>query len=98
MRSETVTVTVCSESITCTGSGTTVSATGSGTAFCGVLAISPPKCLSKENRFEVNHIGVGQMLVGLQDPQCIQQLLKTVQPEGVVEGLFVEVIEVVEKV
>jgi len=21
-------------------------------AFCGVLVISPPKCLSKENRFE----------------------------------------------
>jgi len=21
-------------------------------AFCGVLAISPPKCLSKENRFD----------------------------------------------
>jgi len=38
------------------------------------------------------------MLVGLQDPQCIQQLLKAVQPKGVVEGLFVEVVEVVEKV
>ena len=46
----------------------------------------------------VNYIGVGQMLVGLQDPQCIQQLLKTVQPKGVIEGLFVEVVEVVEKV
>jgi len=57
-------VTVCSESITCTDSGTAVSATGSdwftnsifsGTdlvAFYGVLVISPPKCLSKENRFE----------------------------------------------
>jgi len=40
----------------------------------------------------VNHTEVGQMLVGLQDPQYIQQLLKTVQPEGVVEGLSVEVV------
>jgi len=38
------------------------------------------------------------MLVGLQDPQYIQQLLKTVQPEGVVKGLSVEVVDVVEKV
>jgi len=38
------------------------------------------------------------MLVGLQDRQCIQQLLKTVQPEGVVEGLFVEVVEKVYEV
>jgi len=41
----------------------------------------------------VNHIGVGQMWEGLQDPHYIQQLLKTVQPEGVVKGLFVEVVE-----
>ena len=41
----------------------------------------------------VNHAGVGQMLVGLQDPQYNQQLLKTVQPEGVVERLSVEVVE-----
>ena len=46
----------------------------------------------------MNHFGVGQMLEGLQDPQYIQQLLKTVQPKGVVEGLFVEVVEVMEKV
>jgi len=46
----------------------------------------------------VSHSGVGQMWVGFQDPQYIQQLLKTVQPEGVVKGLFVEVVEVVEKV
>ena len=31
--------------------------------------------------------------MGLQDPQYIQQLLKTVQPEVVVEGLSVEVVE-----
>jgi len=41
----------------------------------------------------VNHTGVGQMLVGLHDPQYIQQPLKTVQPKGVVEGLSVEVVE-----
>ena len=41
----------------------------------------------------MSHTGVGQMLVGLQDPQYIQQLLKTVQPEGVVEGLSIEVVE-----
>jgi len=41
----------------------------------------------------VNHCGVGQMLEVLQDPQYIQQLLKTVQPKGVVKGLFVEVVE-----
>jgi len=37
----------------------------------------------------VSHTGVGQMLVGLQDRQYIQQLLTTVQPEGVVKGLSV---------
>ena len=41
----------------------------------------------------MNHIEVGQKWEGLQDPQYIQQLLKTVQPEGVVEGLFVKVVE-----
>ena len=41
----------------------------------------------------VNHYGVGQMLEGLQDPQYIQQLLKTVQPDVVVEGLSIEVVE-----
>jgi len=57
-----------------------------------------PSVSLRRTDLRVNHIGVGQMLVGLQDPQCIQQLLKTVQPEGVVEGLFVEDDEVVEKV
>ena len=41
----------------------------------------------------MNHTGVGQMQEGLQDPQYLQQLLKTVQPEGVFERLFVEVVE-----
>jgi len=53
------------QTLTCTDSGTTISATGSGcwltksiclgtdlVAFYGVLVISPPKCLSNENRFE----------------------------------------------
>jgi len=52
LSSEAVTVTVCLESVSGTDSGATVSATCFGTAFCGVLAISPSKCLSKENRFE----------------------------------------------
>ena len=31
-------------------------------AFCGVLVISPPKCLSKENRFEgESHLGRSQV-------------------------------------
>jgi len=33
------------------------------------------------------------MLVGLQYPQYIQQLLKTVQPKEIVEELSVEVVE-----
>jgi len=33
------------------------------------------------------------MWEGLQDPQYLQQLLKTVQPKGVFERLFVEVVE-----
>ena len=41
----------------------------------------------------MNHFGVGQKLEGLQDPQYIQQLLKTVQPDVVVEGLSIEVVE-----
>jgi len=41
----------------------------------------------------VNHTGVGQIWEGLQDPQYLQQLLKTVQPEGVFERLFVKVVE-----
>jgi len=41
----------------------------------------------------MNHIEVGQMWEGLQDPQYLQQLLKTVQPKGVGERLFVEVVE-----
>ena len=41
----------------------------------------------------MSHIGVGLKLEVLQDPQCIQQQLKTVQPEVVVEGLSVKVVE-----
>ena len=41
----------------------------------------------------MSHTRVGQILVGLQDPQYIQQQLKTVQPEVVVEGLSIEVVE-----
>jgi len=41
----------------------------------------------------VNHIGVGQKWEGLQGPQYLQQLLKAVQPERVVKGLFVEVVK-----
>ena len=41
----------------------------------------------------MSHIKVGLNLEGLQDPQYIQQQLKTVQPEVVVEGLSVEVVE-----
>ena len=41
----------------------------------------------------MNHTGVGQKWEGLQDPQYLQQLLKTIQPEGVFERLFVEVME-----
>ena len=41
----------------------------------------------------MSQVGVGLKLEGLQDPLYIQQQLKTVQPEGVVEGLFVEVVE-----
>ena len=41
----------------------------------------------------MNHTEVGQIWEGLQDPQYLQQLLKTVQPEGVFERLFVEVVE-----
>jgi len=33
------------------------------------------------------------MWEGLQDPQYLHQLLKTVQPEWVVERLFIEVVE-----
>ena len=65
--------------------------------FCGVLLISPPKCLSRENRFEaglrVSHVGVNHKCLVLQDLQNLQQLLKTVLPEGVVVWLFVEVVE-----
>jgi len=65
LSSEAVTVTGDSDSVTCTDSETTFSATGSGcwltksiclgtdlVDFGGVLVISPPKCLSNENRFE----------------------------------------------
>ena len=54
-------------------------------AFCGVLVISPPQCLSKENRFEgESHWGrsdVGGSL-GSSVPSAAA---KTIQPEGVVE-------------
>ena len=62
-------------------------------AFSGVLVISPPSVSLRRTGLRVNHTWVGQMLEGLQDPQYIQQLLKTVQSEEVVEGLSVEVVE-----
>jgi len=55
-------------------------------AFSGVLVISPPKCLSKENKFEgESHWGRSDV-GGSSGSQYIQQLLKTVQPEGEVAG------------
>ena len=41
----------------------------------------------------MSQIGIDLKLEVLQDPQCIQQQLKTVQPEVVVEGLSIEVVE-----
>ena len=64
--------------------------------FSGVLVISPPKCLSKENRFEgESHLGRSDAggFSGSSVHSAVQQLLKTIQPEGVVEGLSVEVVE-----
>ena len=41
----------------------------------------------------MSHIEVGHKCLVLQDLQNLQQLLKTVLPEGVVIWLFVEVVE-----